>query len=117
MSYDKAGPPDDFSRKMKAAYSKVRRQLTEQGTWKDMDAPTLALLIRSWDRAERVREELGDTLTAEGSKEQVIAHPLLRVLRDAEQDAHRYATDLLLTPAARAGKNIKEPVKGGKLDL
>ena len=51
------------------------------------------------DAARRALEEEGlTTQTADG---RAIAHPLVRVAREAEADARAAATALLLTPAAR----------------
>lgn len=64
--------------------------------------PVLAAYVRSCltaDQARRTLEEEGlTTQTADG---RAIAHPLIRVAREAEADARAAATALLLTPAAR----------------
>ncbi len=76
--------------------------LKAQGSWRDEDGPLLAQYCRSVltaDQARRALEEEGlTTQTADG---RAIAHPLIRVAREAEADARAAATALLLTPAAR----------------
>lgn len=102
MPHDPSAPPDDFTKAMRGLYFKVRGQLKEQNTYKHLDGATLARYVRAVFQAEAARAEMGeDPLVVLGSKEQEVAHPLLKVIREAEQDAHRFATDLLMTPAAR----------------
>jgi P27 family predicted phage terminase small subunit len=76
--------------------------LKAQGTWRDEDVPLLASYTHSVltaDQARRTLEEEGlTTQTADG---RAIAHPLVRVAREAEADARAAATALLLTPASR----------------
>ena len=83
--------------------------LKAQGTWRDEDVPLLASYTHSVltaDQARRTLEEDGlTTLTADG---RAIAHPLIRVAREAEADARAAATALLLTPAARRRAGVDE---------
>ncbi len=76
--------------------------LRSQGTWRNEDVPLLASYTHSVltaDAARRALEEEGlTTQTADG---RAIAHPLVRVAREAEADARAAATALLLTPASR----------------
>ena len=76
--------------------------LKAQGTWRDEDVPLLASYARSVltaDAARRALEEEG--LTTQTKDGRAIAHPLVRVAREAEADARAAATALLLTPASR----------------
>ena len=43
-----------------------------------------------------------------GSAGQLLAHPALKVARDAESDARAAAGELLLTPAARARHGLED---------
>ncbi len=76
--------------------------LKAQGSWRDEDAPLLAQYCRSVltaDQARRALEEEGLTTSTAGGRR--VAHPLVRVAREAEADARAAATALLLTPASR----------------
>lgn len=115
--YDPTGPPDDLDNEARALWRKTRKQLQAQGTWQDQDKTTLERYIRAEARARLAREERGERMTTLGSKGQEVAHPLLRVEREAEQDAQRYAEALLLPASARQRADVKPPAKGGKLGL
>jgi phage terminase small subunit len=41
-----------------------------------------------------------------GSTGNLVGHPAVKMAREAEADAHRYAVELLLTPASRARAKI-----------
>ncbi len=76
--------------------------LKAQGSWRDEDGPLLEGYVRSVitaDQARRTLEE--DGLTTQTKDARRVAHPLIRVAREAEGDARAAATALLLTPAAR----------------
>ncbi len=76
--------------------------LKAQGTWRDEDVPLLASYTHSVltaNQARRTLEEEG--LTTQTKDGRAVAHPLIRVAREAEADARAAATALLLTPAAR----------------
>jgi P27 family predicted phage terminase small subunit len=76
--------------------------LRSQGSWRDEDGSLLAAYVRSVltaDQARRTLEEEG--LTTRTKDGRAIAHPLIRVAREAEADARAAATALLLTPASR----------------
>jgi P27 family predicted phage terminase small subunit len=99
-------------------YRKTRDQLREQNTWKDSDAPLLARYVYALQRAANARDQLeGLSVTVAGSKGQVVAHPLVRIIREAEQDADKRADMLLLSPAARQRADMKAPKGAGKLGL
>lgn len=118
MSHDATGPPSDITgRWARNLWRKTRKQLQEQGTWQDSDVPALERYIRVLLMAKEAREQVDGKLVVRGSKEQDVAHPLLKVLRDAETDAHKYAEALLLTPAARKRAEIRPRPKKGKLGL
>jgi len=80
----------------------TQRHLRDQGTWRDCDAPLLEQYVHGVLTAALAREEIersGPTSsTADGRP---MAHPLIKVARDAEADARAVAADLLLTPASR----------------
>lgn len=76
--------------------------LKAQGTWRDEDGPLLAQYCRSVLTADQARRALDEEgLTTQTADGRAIAHPLIRVAREAEADARAAATALLLTPAAR----------------
>lgn len=119
MSHDPTGPPSDLDRRHRFVYRRTREQLREQNTWKASDAPLLARYVYALQRAADARAELEriGQVTVEGSKGQTVAHPLVRIIREAEQDADKRADMLLLSPQARQRADVREPAKGGKLGL
>lgn len=99
-------------------FRRARKALQDQGTWRDEDVSLLAMLIRARQKAANARKERAGKLTTLGSQAQLVAHPLLRVEREAEQDEAKYADMLLLSPAARERAGIAhKPPEGGKFGL
>jgi len=87
----------------------VRRQLQEQGTWQRSDADALERYVHAIVRSAQAREIVArEGLTALGGRDQPVAHPAVRIARDAERDAAEYARDLLLTPRARRLAGLME---------
>ncbi len=93
--------PADFDREARELWLAVQRHLRRQGTWQDADAPLLEAYVRWVTGARQTRSEAARQPFVEGSKGQPVAHPGLKVAAEAERDACRYATALLLTPEAR----------------
>jgi P27 family predicted phage terminase small subunit len=123
MPRDKTPPPQDLDGDSKALWKKTRKQLEEQNTWHDSDAATLERYIRALERARQARASLPRDkktgvlqLTTKGSKGQLVQHPNVKTIREAERDAHEYAKDLLLTPKSREQHEIekKRGEKNGK---
>ncbi len=83
--------------------------LRSQGSWRDEDTPLLASYTHSVltaDAARRTLEEEGlTTQTADG---RAVAHPLVKIAREAEGDARAAATALLLTPASRRRAGVDQ---------
>ena len=75
--------------------------LVESDLWDDVTAPILDLYVTALARARDARLVSLEDPFVEGSKGQLVRHPAYQVAREAEQDAHKYAESLLLTPAAR----------------
>ena len=102
--------PRDFDDRARKLWNGVQRALREQGTFQDSDAGALERYVRALDRAIVARAELAKhgKLTATGSQGQPVPHPLLRVARESERDAHEYAEALLLTPRARRRAGVGE---------
>jgi len=76
--------------------------LQAQGTWRAEDAPLLHQYVRSVLAADHARADLDESgLTSVSADGRPVAHPLIKVARDAEADARAVAADLLLTPASR----------------
>lgn len=102
---DPTGPPDDLSVPFRALYRKARQGMRDQGTWEDIDTSLLAQYVRCLERAQLARNSIttGNVvqLTTAGSKGSPIAHPAIKIARDAERDAEGYARELLVTPRAR----------------
>lgn len=115
MPRDTAPPPADLDDASKKLWKKTRKQLEEQKTWEDSDAPVLERYIRALERARVAREGLPKErgtgkpkLTTVGSKGQETQHPNVKTAREAERDAHEYAKDLLLTPKAREQHELEQ---------
>ena len=105
-------PPDDFAESGRALWLRVQRHLRGQNTWQDTDAPLLESYVRCLLTARAARQAAGSEPFVAGSQGQLVAHPGVKVAADAERDAHRYATSLLLTPEARKRHEI-EPQRDG----
>lgn len=97
-------------------WRKTIQSLIDQGTWKESDLPLVERYVRSLEIGRYAAQERGSELTARGSQDQPVTHPLLKVQRDAEADAHRYAEALLLTPASRKRNGVKEGPSQDDLD-
>jgi P27 family predicted phage terminase small subunit len=112
VSRERVPPPSDLDATGKRLWRKTRTALIEQGTWRDSDDETLARYVRACERARLAREAMAGELIAKGSKGQDVAHPNLKTARDAERDAHDYATALLLTPESRRRHDVLVPYSG-----
>ncbi|MBA2255853.1 MAG: phage terminase small subunit P27 family [Thermoleophilaceae bacterium] len=78
------------------------RALEAQGTWRREDVALLAQYCRAVLTADEARRALDkEGLTTQTADGRAVAHPLVRVAREAEADARAAATALLLTPASR----------------
>lgn len=93
--------PAGFDTPARELWLSVQRHLRRQGTWEDADAPLLEAYVRCVTIARQARAEADREPFVEGSKGQPVAHPGLKVASEAERDACRYASALLLTPEAR----------------
>ena len=96
-------------------WASTQRHLRAQETFEDADAPLLESYVRAVCLSRTAREAAAEQPFVEGSKGQLVAHPGLRVAAEAERDACRYASALLLTPEARRRHEIKAPQEGGDL--
>ena len=108
---DWTAPPGDLDGQSKAFWRHTRSELQAQGTWKDSDAPLLERYVRQVERARQARKNIPEDGTTRGSQGQLVEHPAIKTVREAERDAHKYATDLLLTPASRkaqAGSSLDD---------
>jgi P27 family predicted phage terminase small subunit len=102
-------PPADLDEVAVALWNRVLRELQDQGTWQASDVGVLERYVRAVRRAAAARELVDrEGFTTSGARGQLVAHPALRIARDAERDAHEYANALLLTPRARRLAGISE---------
>jgi P27 family predicted phage terminase small subunit len=102
-------PPSDFGEPARRLWSATLKALRDQGSWQHSDRGALERYVRAMLRAADARAVAErDGLIAAGGRGQPIAHPALRIARDAERDAAEYARDLLLTPRARRLAGISE---------
>jgi P27 family predicted phage terminase small subunit len=101
-------PPADMDKRARRLWQDSLAQLKAQGTWRDTDWPLLERYTRAYERALKAREAMGDVVTVKGSAGQPRPHPNLKTIRDAEHDAHQYATDLILTPRSRRIAGLDE---------
>ncbi len=102
-------PPEDLGEDARSLWHRVQRQARAQETWQDTDAPLLEAYVRAVFLARQARSAAAGEPFVEGSKGQLVAHPGLKVAAEAERDACRYGTALLLTPEARRRHEIKAP--------
>jgi P27 family predicted phage terminase small subunit len=101
--------PKDFTAAMRSLWTTVQKQLREQGTWQPSDVGCLERYVRAVARSAAAQAIVDrEGLTSTGGRDQPIAHPALRIARDAERDAAEYARDLLLTPRSRRLAGLSE---------
>jgi len=109
--------PKHLSPAGKALYVHSRKLLKADRRWRPEYSPLLARYVGALERAEaaytriiaREKVEAGTGWTSFGDRRQLVQHPDVRTLREAERDAHTYAEALLLTPAEREKLEIVEP--------
>jgi hypothetical protein len=71
--------------------------------------------VRSCETARHSRAKIPEGGTTKGSYGQLVEHPAIKTAREAERDAHKYATDLFLTPSARCKAAIESADAGDAL--
>lgn len=102
--------PKDFSRADKALYAGTRAALKKRGVWQPEYSPLLERYVGAVGRARealarimaREAAEPGSGWVTLGDRKQLVQHPDVKTLREAERDADDRAKSLLLTPADRA---------------
>ena len=106
---------DAQAKKFKAA---VKKALTDQGTYEPHDEHLTEMLAQCEGEIRALRTAIGDNwvLEAGGSRNQPVAHPLIKPLHEAEKHFISYARELKFTPATR-GDTERKPASGGKFDL
>lgn len=111
-------PPRGLDDRARALWRASRDECIAQGTWRPTDVALLERYVRADARARKMRANVErDGSTVEGSQGQPVQNPDLKTLREAELDAHRYATDLILTPESRRRHGIEAPKPaGGRLE-
>lgn len=100
-------PPKDLPKPGKTLWNSTQEQLREQGTWQDTDAPLLEQYVRTILLAQSARKAVAAEPFVTGSRDQLVAHPGVRVASEAARDAERYAKALLLTPESRSRHDIR----------
>jgi P27 family predicted phage terminase small subunit len=86
----------------------TQRQLREQRTWEDQDAPLLERYVRAILTAAAARALIEqEGFTVAGSRGQPRIHPALDVAERNEDRAQKFATALLLTPEMRKRHGIE----------
>jgi P27 family predicted phage terminase small subunit len=101
--------PADLDREGALLWHQTQRQLRRQGSWQDTDREALERYVRAVTLYRSARVAAESEPFVEGSKGQLVAHPGMKLAREAAQDAHRYAEALLLTPEARKRHGIEAP--------
>jgi P27 family predicted phage terminase small subunit len=96
-----APPPETFAADERKVWNAAQKQLRAQGTWRDVDRELLATYCRNVVAAREARVVAASEPYVEGSAAQPVAHPAIKVAREAESDARAAAEALLLTPSAR----------------
>jgi P27 family predicted phage terminase small subunit len=125
-SGDVTGCPGDLDTTSKSIWKKTRNLIKTEGRWRPEYSLLLERYVRALERGRHcrariaAREELtpGEGWFTTGSQRQLVQHPDVKTMREADRDAHDYATALLLTPASRAKMVDAGPTKpaGGKFD-
>lgn len=117
MSAAKHPKPASFDQAAGVIWRRTIKQLKELGFFEDADLPLIERYVLALEMARRQREKIVELEALEGtwvgeelhlgayttgSTGQLVAHPAVKMARDAEADAQKYAEALLLTPASRA---------------
>lgn len=115
MPRERFAPPDGLDHASRGVWRRTRDALVGQDTWRPVDVVTLERYVRVLERARHARERLeaAGEYTTRGSLGQLVQHPDVKTMREAERDAHEYAAALLATPAARARHSVTTREPGG----
>lgn len=114
--------PADLDRQSKAVWKKTRAILRKDSRWRPEYSLLLERYVRAIEVARLARTRIAEravtdpttAYTTRGSQGQLVAHPDLKVAKEAERDANEYARELVLTPAARSKMGEPEqPPTGG----
>lgn len=100
-------PPGDFENEARTLWRSTQRRLRRQGTWQDGDCELLERYVRAVVLYRTARTAAEGSPWTKGSKGQLVAHPAVKVAREAAHDAHTFASELLLTPKSRARAGVK----------
>lgn len=79
--------------------------------------PLAERYVRCLSRARKFYAQAEAKPWATGSMGQQVAHPAFKLAREAEQDAHRYAEALYLTPKSAREAGLTEAVPGEHADI
>lgn len=94
--------PPDITGRGKRIWNEVKAFLEDEDLWQPVFGEVLANYVRCIliaDDARKAIEKSG--LTTTGSTGQKVAHPNVKMRRDAELDVLKYAQALLITPEAQ----------------
>lgn len=90
--------------------------LEHEDRWDEIYVSAVEKYVRAEAAATAARERLTEagTMVARGSQGQLVQHPDVKTMREAQRDAMDYARELLLTPAARKRHEMesRKPSKG-----
>jgi len=107
MAREKFPPPAALDDQARTLWRRSRDELLELELWRPTDVAALERYVRAEQRAREARARLEKSgWTVPGSTGQPVAAPDVRIAREAERDAHDYASALLLTPASRARHGV-----------
>ena len=121
-SGDVTGCPADLDTTSKSIWTKTRNLIKAEGRWRPEYSLLLERYVRALERGRHcrtrilLREQLdpGTGWVTHGSQRQLVQHPDVKTMREADRDAHDYATALMLTPASRAKMGEPPKPSGGK---
>jgi P27 family predicted phage terminase small subunit len=88
----------------KAEWKRLAPELVELGLLTSLDLQTFAIYCQAFGRAEqaeRIFAETGGALTIRGARGGEIVNPLLRIARDAGNEAMRIGAEFGLSPLSR----------------
>ena len=114
-------PPAFLIPEAKAEWRRIAPELVELGLLTSLDLQPFAAYCQACGRAEqaeRIFAETGGALTIRGARGGEIVNPLLRIARDAANEALRLGAEFGCTPASRSrlrGTGQPQPSKFGDL--
>ena len=87
-------PPPDLDYRSKRFWADTLELLQRQGNWSNLYVPVLERNVRSCQKARVFEAKIPDEGTTHGSQGQLVEHPAIKTVREAERDADKYGREL-----------------------